>query len=116
MRFRVQWLDTASDDVRDWGDYVARQTSKRNALQLVRRLEGKVNEALAWSPQRYAPAPEWGEGVRRLPELGRRVLFDVDEARAWCAFLPWWAGTKSRARCADTGLSHSASPVYVAGD
>ena len=45
MRFRVQWLDTASDDVRDWGTYVARQTSKRNALQLVRRLEGKVNEA-----------------------------------------------------------------------
>ena len=75
MPYSVQWSDQASDDVREWGVYVARQTSKQYADELVQRLEQEVREALGWSPQGHSPAPEWGEGVRRLPVLGRRVLF-----------------------------------------
>ena len=40
----------------------------------------EVNKGLRHSPLAYSPAPEWGEGVRRIPILGRRVLFKVDEA------------------------------------
>ena len=81
MHYCVQWSDQASDDVLEWSDYVARQTSKRYADELVQRLEQEARKALAWSPQGYSPAPEWGEGVRRLPCLGRRILFEVDEAQ-----------------------------------
>ena len=67
--------------MREWGDYVARQTSKRFARQLMQRLVKEVGGALCWSPQGHSPAPEWGEGVRRLPCLGRRILFEVDEVQ-----------------------------------
>ena len=58
---------------------MSQQSSLREAEDLVNRIF-KAGDTLAWSPQRYSPAPEWGEGVRRMPLLGRRVLFEVDEA------------------------------------
>ena len=47
----------------------------------MQRLVKEVGGALCWSPQGHSPAPEWGEGVRRLPCLGRRILFEVDEVQ-----------------------------------
>ncbi|MBQ6655786.1 MAG: type II toxin-antitoxin system RelE/ParE family toxin [Ottowia sp.] len=95
MPYSVQWSDQASDDVREWGVYVARQTSKQYADELVQRLEQEVREALGWSPQGYSPAPDWGEGVRRLPVLGRRVLFEVDEAQRVARILAVVGGAEN---------------------
>ena len=81
MDYRIKWTAEARAAVREWGDYVARQTSKRFARQLMQRLVKEVGGALCWSPQGHSPAPEWGEGVRRLPCLGRRILFEVDEVQ-----------------------------------
>ena len=77
--YTVDWTNTATDDVYKFGDYVAQHSSLREGEDLVNRLF-KAGDTLAWSPQRYAPAPEWGEGVRRMPLLGRRILFKVEEA------------------------------------
>ena len=78
--YTVDWTARARERVWEFGDYVARQSSLEEAGSLVERIF-EAGDALAWSPQRYAPAPEWGEGVRRLPVLGRRILFEVDEVR-----------------------------------
>ena len=48
-----------------------------------------------WSPQRYSPAPEWGEGVRRLPVLGRCILFEVDEAARVVRILSVMGGAEN---------------------
>ncbi|MBQ9579021.1 MAG: type II toxin-antitoxin system RelE/ParE family toxin [Ottowia sp.] len=95
MDYRIRWTAEARAAVRKWGDYVARQTSKRYARQLMQRLVKEVGEALAWSPQGHSPAPEWGEGVRRLPVLGRRILFEVDEAQRVARILAVVGGAEN---------------------
>ena len=76
----VQWLPEADDDIDDFTHYVARDSSWAYARKLAKRITRAVNKGLHHAPLAYSPAPEWGEGVRRMPILGRRVLFDVDEA------------------------------------
>ena len=78
--YTVDWTARARARVWEFGDYVAEQASLDEAESLVERIFA-AGDGLTWSPQRYAPAPEWGEGVRRMPILGRRILFKVDEAR-----------------------------------
>lgn len=78
--YTVDWTARARARVWEFGDYVAEQSSPQEADSLMERIF-EAGDALAWSPQRYAPAPEWGEGVRRVPVVGRRILFKVDEAR-----------------------------------
>ena len=75
----VQWRPRAEAHMDALLRYVARQSSLREARSLCRRLR-QVVKPLRHSPHAYSPAPEWGEGVRRLPTLGRRILFKVDEA------------------------------------
>ena len=77
--YEVDWTDEARADVWKFGDYVAQESSPQEADSLMERIFA-AGDALEWSPQRYSPAPEWGEGLRRVPVLGRRILFDVDEA------------------------------------
>ena len=78
--YTVDWTARARRRVWEFGDHVAEQSSPQEADSLVERIFA-AGDALAWSPQRYSPAPEWGEGVRRMPILGRRILFDVNEVR-----------------------------------
>ena len=77
--YAVHWRPEADEDMDKLLRYVARQSSLREARSLYRRLR-RAAKPLAYSPLAYSPAPEWGEGVRRLPTLGRRILFEVDEA------------------------------------
>ena len=74
----VQWRPEADEEMEKLLRYVARQSSLREARSLYRRLR-RATKPLRYSPHAYSPAPEWGEGVRRLPTLGRRILFKVDE-------------------------------------
>ena len=78
--FEVHWAEPAQESMRRIYDWVAKHDYPENAASLVERLF-EAGDALVWSPQRYSPAPEWGEGVRRLPMLGHRILFEVDEAQ-----------------------------------
>ena len=76
----VQWRPRANQRLDEFTYHVAQDTSWAYARKLTRRIVREVNKGLRYSPLAYSPAPEWGEGVRRMPLLGRRVLFDVDEA------------------------------------
>ena len=76
----VQWLPDAHEDMAAFTRYVTRESSAAHARRLQRRITRAVNKGLRQAPLAYSPAPEWGEGVRRMPILGRRVLFRVDEA------------------------------------
>ena len=78
--FEVHWTERALERMRRLYEWVAEHDYPEAAESLVERLF-EAGDGLEWSPQRYAPAPEWGEGVRRLPMLGQRILFKVDEAQ-----------------------------------
>ena len=76
----VQWSRRAEQRMDEFTYYVAQDSSWAYARQLAKRITRAVNKGLRHAPLAYSPAPEWGEGVRRMPILGRRVLFKVDEA------------------------------------
>ena len=96
--FEVHWTERALERMRRLYDWVTEHDCEENAASLVERLF-EAGDGLVWSPQRYESAPEWGEGVRRLPLRGgasmqqplfevhwteralERILFKVDEAQ-----------------------------------
>ena len=92
--YAVEWTAWARARVWEFGDYVTEQSSQEEAEALMERIY-EAGDALAWSPQRYSPAPEWGEGVRRLPVLGRRILFEVDEVRRVVRILSVMGGAEN---------------------
>ena len=76
--FEVHWTERALERMRRLYDWVMEHGCEENAASLVERLF-EAGDGLVWSPLRYESAPEWGEGIRRLPLLGQRILFKVDE-------------------------------------
>lgn len=76
----VQWRPEAHEDMAAFTRYVAQDSSAAHARRLQCRIVRAVNKGLRHAPLAYSPAPEWGEGMRRMPILGRRVLFKVDDA------------------------------------
>ncbi|MBO7411195.1 MAG: type II toxin-antitoxin system RelE/ParE family toxin [Ottowia sp.] len=90
----LDWAPDALDAVYAFGDYVAQQSSPREGESVVARIF-KAAEPLRHSPLAYSPAPEWGEGVRRLPTLGRRILFEVDEAARVVSILAVVGGAEN---------------------
>ncbi len=76
--FEVHWTERALERMRRLYDWVTEHDCEENAASLVERLF-EAGDGLVWSPLRYESAPEWGEGIRRLPLLGQRILFKVDE-------------------------------------
>ena len=85
--YMLDWAPDALEAVYEFGDYVAQQTSSlREGERVVERIF-EAAEPLRHSPLAYSPAPDWGEGVRRLPTMGRRILFKVDEAAGVVSIL-----------------------------
>ena len=80
MLYEVLWTEPAREDVYALGDYVADHSSEQEAESLVERIFASTRY-LAEFPFLYMKAPEWGEGVRRIPLLGQRVLYTVDKER-----------------------------------
>ena len=76
--FEVHWTERALERMRRLYDWVTEHDCEENAASLVERLF-EAGDGLVWSPLRYESAPEWGEGIRRLPLLGQSILFKVDE-------------------------------------
>lgn len=80
MLYEVLWTEPAREDVYALGDYVADHSSEQEAESLVERIFASTRY-LAEFPFLYMKTPEWGEGVRRIPLLGQRVLYTVDKER-----------------------------------
>lgn len=76
--YEVMWTEPAREDVYALGDYVADHSSEQEAESLVARIFASTRY-LAEFPFLYMEAPEWGEGMRRIPVLGQRVLYTVDK-------------------------------------
>ena len=93
--YAVQWRPEAHEDIRAFTRYVAQDSSWAYARKLTRRITRDVNKGLRRSPLAYSPAPEWGEGVRRRPVLGRRMLFEVDEAQRVVRVLTVMGGAEN---------------------
>lgn len=79
MTHKVIWNGDAVQDVTELFDYLAEHISAADAARHCEKLMDST-DPLAEYPRLYEVAPEYGEGVRRLPRPdGRLVLYEVDD-------------------------------------
>lgn len=75
---RVEWSESALEDIEALFDYLAEHVSLWDADNLCKRLV-RSTERLAEFPRLYEAAPQYGEGVRRISMAGQHVLYEVDD-------------------------------------
>ena len=76
---KVVWNDDSAQDVAELFDYLVDRIPVASASRYCEDLLTST-DPLAEFPKLYESAPEYGEGVRRLPRPdGRLVLYEVDD-------------------------------------
>ena len=79
MAYEVRWTASALDQLAELFDYLAQSISESDALNYCDAFFPETAK-LGRFPRMYAPALEYGEGVRRLSRAdGRLLLYEVDD-------------------------------------
>ncbi|MCL1962136.1 MAG: type II toxin-antitoxin system RelE/ParE family toxin [Desulfovibrionaceae bacterium] len=76
--YKVDWSQSAGEDVRELFDYLAENASLQDAQNVTERIM-RSTDRLAEFPRLYEADPRFGEGVRRIAVAGRFVLYEVDD-------------------------------------
>ena len=78
MPHDVEWKQSAIEDITALFEYIAENSSLRDARQVTERLI-VATDRLAEFPRLYEVDPRYGEDVRRISLMGQHVLYDVEE-------------------------------------
>ncbi len=75
---RVEWSNSALEDIESLFDYHAEHVSLWEADNLCKRLL-RSTERLVEFPRLYEAASQYGEGVRRISLAGQNVLYEIHD-------------------------------------
>ena len=78
MLYKVDWRQSAIDDVQAIFEYLAVNSSLWDAEHVTDRILS-ATDRLKEFPRLYEADPRFGIGVRRISVIGQHVLYEVDD-------------------------------------
>ncbi|HAF4830709.1 TPA: type II toxin-antitoxin system RelE/ParE family toxin [Salmonella enterica] len=78
MRYEIEWIENAMEDLATLFEYLAENASLWDANDVTERILHSTDKLTDY-PRLYASDERYGAGVRRISLLGQNVLYEVDD-------------------------------------
>ncbi|EAS2903844.1 type II toxin-antitoxin system RelE/ParE family toxin [Salmonella enterica] len=78
MRYEIEWIENAMEDLATLFEYLAENASLWDANDVTDRILHSTDKLTDY-PRLYTSDERYGTGVRRISLLGQHVLYEVDD-------------------------------------
>ncbi|EBH8355365.1 type II toxin-antitoxin system RelE/ParE family toxin [Salmonella enterica] len=78
MRYEIEWIENAMEDLATLFEYLAENASLWDANDVTDRILHSTDKLTDY-PRLYTSDERYGAGVRRISLLGQNVLYEVDD-------------------------------------
>lgn len=78
MRYEIEWIENAMEDLATLFEYLAENASLWDANDVTERILHSTDKLTDY-PRLYTSDERYGAGVRRISLLGQNVLYEVDD-------------------------------------
>ncbi|EFT6480918.1 type II toxin-antitoxin system RelE/ParE family toxin [Salmonella enterica] len=78
MRYEIEWIENAMEDLTTLFEYLAENASLWDANDVTDRILHSTDKLTDY-PRLYTSDERYGAGVRRISLLGQNVLYEVDD-------------------------------------
>ncbi|ECV1147969.1 type II toxin-antitoxin system RelE/ParE family toxin [Salmonella enterica] len=78
MRYEIEWIENAMEDLATLFEYLAENASLWDANDVTDRILHSTDKLTDY-PRLYTSDERYGAGVRRISLLGQHVLYEVDD-------------------------------------